>query len=222
MAGGTATLTIGSRNYSSWSLRGWLLLRLSGLDFETVSLASDDAQARAELLQQTASIRIPFLVHDGLEIWSVLAIAEYLHELRPEAGLWPADRALRAQCRAVSGEMHSGFAALRAALPVNLHAVRPGFPIWSAVRGDLTRLQEIFGTCLARSGGPFLFGARMTVADAMFAPVCTRFVTYDVALDQVSARYRDRIVDLPDMKAWAEAARAEPGLVGELEVEGEF
>ena len=135
----TATLVLSSKNYSSWSLRGWLLLRLSGLPFTERTLASDDIMARAELLLQTSSIRIPYLEHDGLHIWDVLAIAEHLHEAFPEAGIIPGDAAARARCRSISGEMHSGFSALRSALPVNLHAFRPHFPIWSGVRADIDR-----------------------------------------------------------------------------------
>jgi len=218
----TATLVLSSKNYSSWSLRGWLLLRLSGLPFNERVLANDDAMARAELLSQTSSIRIPYLEHDGLHIWDVLAIAEYLHELAPAAGIIPEDRTARARCRSISGEMHSGFAALRSALPVNLNAFRPNFPIWSGVRADIDRVCDIWRECLADWGGPFLFGKRMCLADAMYAPVCTRFATYDVALDPLCARYRDMILALPDMKLWAASAREEPELVSELEVEGEF
>jgi glutathione S-transferase len=217
-----ATLIISSRNYSSWSLRGWLLMRLSGVPFQEIRLSNDDAVARAELLQQTSSIRIPSLEHDGIKIWDVLAIAEYLHELRPEAVLLPIDRGARAHCRAVSGEMHGGFAALRSALPVNLNAFRPNFPIWSGVRADISRVTEIWRDCLATYGGPYLFGARMNLADAMFAPVCTRFTTYDVDLDPVSEAYRDRIMSQPDMLDWISAAKDEPEMVSELEVEGEF
>ncbi len=222
MAPAEATLIISSRNYSSWCLRGWLILRLSKLPFRTEMLAVDHERARAELLQQTSSIRIPSLVHGGLEIWDVLAIAEYLNEICPDSGLYPSDRTDRALCRAVCAEMHSGFTALRSALPVNLHATRPNFPIWSGVRADIARIEEIFATCLARSGGPFMFGRTMTIADAMFAPVCTRFVTYDVALDRVSGAYRDHIMALPDMAEWIAEAQNEPDLVSELEVEGEF
>jgi glutathione S-transferase len=222
VAGAVATLTISSRNYSSWSLRGWLLLRLSGLAFETRRVSNDDAAARAELLQQSSTVRIPSLSHEGHQIWDVLAIAEYLHEIRPQAGLLPADRAARAVCRSVSGEMHGGFTALRAALPVNLHAFRPNFPIWSGVRADIERVTEIWRDCLAAHGGPFLFGARMGLADAMFAPVCTRFATYDVDLDPVCEVYRDRILGRPEMLEWTEEARREPELVSELEVDGEF
>ncbi len=217
-----ATLIISSRNYSSWSLRGWLLMRMSGLDFTVERVTSDDAVARAELLLQTASIRIPYLRHNHLHVWDVLAIAEYLNEIRPDAGMYPAAQAARAVCRSISAEMHGGFHALRSSLPVNLHAVRPHFPIWSGVRADIDRITEIWRDCLASSGGPFLFGSRMSVADALYAPVCTRFTTYDVALDPVSARYQEHIMQTEDMRSWIDAAKAEPDEVSELEMEVEF
>ena len=217
-----AVLTISSRNYSSWSLRGWLLLRWSGLPFRVTRVANNDAMARAELLQQTSSIRIPSLSHAAVQVWGVLAIAEYLAELAPDAGLLPADRAARARCRSVSSEMQGGFAVLRAGLPVNLHAFRPSFPLWSGVRADIARITEIWRECLAEHGGPYLFGTRLCLADAMFAPVCTRFTTYDVDLDPVSEAYRDRIMALPEMREWIAAAKQEPELVSELEVDGEF
>ncbi len=219
---GEAVLTISSRNYSSWSLRGWLLLRWSGLPFQVTRVANSDAAARAELLQQASSIRIPSLSHGAVQVWGVLAIAEYLAELAPDAGLLPPDRAARARCRSVSGEMQGGFAVLRAGLPVNLHAFRPNFPLWSGVRADIARVTEIWRDCLAGHGGPHLFGPRLCLADAMFAPVCTRFTTYDVDLDPVSEAYRDRIMALPEMREWIAEAKQEPELVSELEVDGEF
>jgi glutathione S-transferase len=217
-----ATLVISSRNYSSWSLRGWLLVRLSGLICDVRRVDPEDAVARAELLLQTSSIRIPCLEHEGLEIWDVLAIAEYLHERFPAAQMMPTDRAARARCRAISGEMHAGFNALRASLPVNLRARRPNFPIWSGVRADITRITDIWRECVAQWGGPYLFGTRLSVADAMFAPVCTRFATYDVALDPLCEAYKRTILALPDMRAWYAEARLEPEEVSELEVEVEF
>jgi glutathione S-transferase len=217
-----ATLVISSRNYSSWSLRGWLLVRLSGLACDVRRVDPEDAVARAELLLQTASIRIPSLEHEGLEIWDVLAIAEYLHERFPEAQMMPSDRAARARCRAISGEMHAGFNALRASLPVNLRARRPNFPIWSGVRADITRITDIWRECVAQWGGPYLFGTRLSVADAMYAPVCTRFATYDVGLDPLCEAYKRTILALPDMRAWYAEARQEPDEVSELEVEVEF
>ena len=221
-ANAPATLVISSRNYSSWSLRGWLLLRLSGLPFTEIRVPNDDAVARAELLLQTSSIRIPMLRHQGIVVWDTLAIAEYLNEIRPDARLFPESVAARANCRAISGEMHAGFAALRAGLPVNLNAFRPNFPIWSGVRADIARVTEIWRECLANHGGPYLFGPHMSIADAMFAPVCTRFATYDVHLDPVSTAYKSFILALPDMREWIAEARREPELVSELEVEGEF
>jgi glutathione S-transferase len=203
-------------------LRGWLLLRMSGLRFKEVRIGNDDAVALAELLQKTSSTRIPAIEYKGVTVWDTLAIAEFLNELCPAAQMYPADFAARARCRAVSGEMHAGFTALRSALPVNLHAFRPNFPIWSGVRADIIRVTEIFRESLADYGGPFLFGAKMSVADAMFAPVCTRFATYDVDLDPVSEAYKDRILALPDMVEWTTEAQKEPELVSELEVEGEF
>jgi glutathione S-transferase len=214
-----ASLTISSRNYSSWCLRGWLLCKFAGLEFETVKVPLDNADARAELLLLAPSFLTPCLTWDEIKVWDTLAIAELLHETLPDAGLLPADRADRARCRAISGEMHSGFANLRAALPMNLKASHPGFKVWTGAQSDVDRICVIWRDALAQSGGPFLFGAQRTVADAMYAPVCTRFATYDVKLDTVCAAYRDRILALPEMVEWTAAARLEPDEVEELEVE---
>jgi glutathione S-transferase len=211
-------LTISSRNYSSWSLRGWLLCKLAGLEFETVSLPPDDASARAELLLLSPSFLTPCLTHDGIKVWDTLAIAEFLDETFPDAGLLPADRAERSHCRSICGEMHSGFASLRAALPMNLKAHHRGFKVWAGAQSDIDRITAIWRECLAASAGPFLFG-ELTMADAMYAPVCTRFATYDVALDPVCAGYRDRILALPYMREWTEIALTEPDEMEELDVE---
>jgi glutathione S-transferase len=213
-----ATLTISSRNYSSWSLRGWLMCKFAGLDFEAVSLPIDDAAARAELLLLSPSFLTPCLTHEGVQVWDTLAIGEYLAEVAPEAGLLPDTRAARARCRAISGEMHSGFANLRAALPMNLKARHPGFKIWAGAQADIDRVTAIWRDQLADGGGPFLFGTP-TLADAMYAPVATRFATYEVALDPVCAAYRDRLLNLPEMREWAAAALGEPDEVEELDVE---
>jgi glutathione S-transferase len=213
-----AALTISSRNYSSWCLRGWLLCKFAGLEFETVKVPMDDAGARAELLLLSPSFLTPCLTVGAIRVWDTLAIAEFLNEILPQAQLLPDDRADRSRCRSISGEMHSGFANLRAALPMNLKAHHPGFNVWAGAQADVNRIAVIWRDELARSRGPFLFGAR-TLADAMYAPVCTRFATYDVALDAVCARYRDHILELPEMVEWAEAARLEPDEVEELEVE---
>jgi glutathione S-transferase len=213
-----ATLTISSRNYSSWSLRGWLLCKFAGLEFETVSLPLDDAASRAELLLLAPSFLTPCLTHEGTTVWDTLAIGEYLNEVAPKAGLLPADRGERTRCRSICGEMHSGFANLRAALPMNLKAHHPGFKVWAGAQSDITRITAIWREQLAASGGPLLFGAP-TMADALYAPVCTRFATYDVPLDGACAAYRDRILALPFMREWTAAALKEPDEVEELDVE---
>ena len=213
------TLTISSRNYSSWSLRGWLLCKMAGLEFETVMLPIDDASSRAELLLLSPSFLVPCLSYEGTEVWDTLAIAEFLHEILPDSGLMPDDRAKRAWCRSVSGEMHSGFANLRAALPMNLKGRHPGFRVWAGAQLDIDRILAIWRGCLADSGGPFLFGGAPTVADAMYAPVCTRFSTYDVKLDPLCAAYRDHVLALPAMVEWTKTAQLEPDEVEELDVE---
>jgi len=215
-----AKLVISSKNYSSWSLRGWLLCRMAGLDFDEEMISSDDPSMRAELLVLSPSTLVPRLVHDGLIIWDTLAIAEYLNEIRPEAGLLPEERAARARCRSISGEMHSGFSALRSGLPVNLRKYSPGFSIWSGAQADIDRITTIWRECLLLSGGPFLFGERPTIADAMFAPVTTRFKTYDVSVDGASADYCQHILAMPDMVEWVKAALRERDEIEELE--GEF
>ena len=214
-----ATLTISSKNYSSWSLRGWLLTRFSGLDFEEVAIAPDDPSARAEILLLSPTILVPCLRHDGATIWDTLAIAEYLNEAMPHTGLLPADRIERAHCRSICGEIHSGFATLRASLPVNLKSHFPGFKIWTRAQADIDRVCEIWNECLEKSGGPYLFGAQRTMADAMYAPVVTRFSTYDVKLPARLEAYAEVIMSMPEMTEWITAARAEPEEIEELEVE---
>jgi glutathione S-transferase len=166
-----ATLTISSKNYSSWSLRGWLLTKFSGLEFDEVTVAPDDPAARAEILLLSPTILVPCLRHDGATIWDTLAIAEYLNETMPQAGMLPADRIERAHCRSICGEIHSGFTTLRASLPVNLKHHFPGFKIWTRAQADIERVCAIWVECLEKSGGPYLFGAQRTIADAMYAPV---------------------------------------------------
>lgn len=214
-----AVLTISSRNYSSWSLRGWLLCRMAGIDFVEKILPSDDPSARAELLHLSPSFLVPALSHGTITVWDTLAIAEYLNEVAPEAGLLPRALAPRTHCRAVSGEMHQGFFNLRSALPMNLKARYPGFRIWTGAEADIARVRAIWHDCLTAYGGPYLFGERPTVADAMYAPVCTRFQTYDVPLDRLCADYCETILALPDMQEWIEAAKSEPDEVEELEAE---
>ena len=137
-----ATLTISSKNYSSWSLRGWLICKMAGLAFDEKVMPIDDPSTRAELLLLSPSFLVPCLTHDGIKVWDTLAIAEYVNEVEPQAGLFPADRAARSHCRSVSGEMHSGFANLRSALPMNLKAHYPGFKIWAGAQADIDRIVD--------------------------------------------------------------------------------
>jgi len=214
-----ATLAIASKNYGSWSLRGWLLCKMAGLEIEEEQARSDDPSTRAELLLLSPSFLVPCLTHDGVKVWDTLAIAEYLNELKPDAKLMPADRAARARCRAISGEMHSGFSNLRSALPMNLKAHYAGFKVWAGAQADIDRVLAIWRECLAGSKGPFLFGKEPCMADAMYAPVVTRFMTYDVKLDPRLGAYAKTIRAMPEMQQWIEAAKAEPADIEELEVE---
>jgi glutathione S-transferase len=214
-----ALLTISSKNYGAWSLRGWLLARLAGLEFSEVVISPDDPAMKAEMLLLSSSMLVPSLQHDGVKVWDTLAIAEYLNEIKPRAQLLPADINARAHCRAVCGEMHSGFAALRSALPMNLKAHCPGFKVWSRAQADIDRILEIWNDCLSTYGGPYLFGKKPGMADAMYAPVVTRFLTYDVQLNPLCAAYEKTIMALPAMQEWAAAAKAEPDEIDELEAE---
>jgi glutathione S-transferase len=214
-----AVLTINSKNYGSWSLRGWLLCKMAGLDFREDIVSSDDPATRAELLLLSPSFLVPCLAHDGIMIWDTLAIAEYLAELFPQAGILPDTRAARARCRSISGEMHSGFSNLRSALPMNLNGRYPGFKVWGGAQADIDRIATIWRECIAQYGGPFLFGNRPGMADAMYAPVVTRFLTYHVRLDDTCLQYCQTIMTYGPMEEWAAAAQAEPEEMLELDVE---
>jgi glutathione S-transferase len=213
------TLTIASKNYGSWSLRGWLLCKMAGLDFVEQAVGSDDPSTRAELLLLSPSFLVPCLTHDGIKIWDTLAIAEYLDEILPEAALLPKSRAERAHCRSICGEMHSGFSNMRSALPMNLKAHHPGFKVWAGAQADIDRIVFIWRECLDSHGGMFLFGDKPCMADAMFAPVVTRFLTYDVKLESDCAGYCKAVMALPAMQEWIAGAKAEPDEVVELDVE---
>lgn len=219
VAASTATLTLSSKNYSSWSLRGWLLARFAGLAFDEVMLPPDDEGARKELLLLAPSILVPCLRHDGVTVWNTLAMAEYLAESFPKAGLWPADRAARAHARSVCGEMNSGFANLRASLPMNLKGHFPRHKIWAGARPDIERVAEIWTDCLARYGGPYLFGSKRGAADAMFAPVVTRFLTYDVPLNPACLAYCETVSAMPELQEWTAAARLEPDEIEQLDMD---
>jgi glutathione S-transferase len=213
-----ATLTIGSRNYSAWSLRGWLLTKFSGLPFVEKVIPPDDPAMRAELLLLSPSFLVPCLAHEGISVWDTLAIAEYLHEIRPDARLLPRDSTRRARCRSISGEMHSGFAPLRSGLPMNLKGDFPGFKVWARAKADIDRISTIWRECLDLYGGPYLLGER-SMADAMYAPVVTRFLTYHVDLESSGRAYCRTIMAMPELAEWIEAAKLEPTEMEELEIE---
>jgi glutathione S-transferase len=214
-----ATLTITSKNYSSWSMRGWLLASLAGLPFEEIMIPSDDPAMRAEILLLAPSVLVPCLRHEGVTVWDTLAIGEYLNEIRPSARLLPTERKARAHCRAICGEMHSGFAALRSALPMNLKGSYSGFRIWARAQADIDRIVVIWRECINTYGGPYLFGRKACMADAMFAPVVTRFRTYGVELDPVCSSYCDTMMALEPVQEWVASALAEPEEIDELEAE---
>lgn len=214
-----AVLTISSKNYGAWSLRGWLLARLAGLAFTENVISPDDPAMKAEMLLLSSSLLVPSLQHNGVKVWDTLAIAEYLNEIKPKAQLLPTDVKARAHCRAISGEMHSGFASMRSSLPMNIKAHFPGFKVWSRAQADIDRVLEIWNDCLRTYGGPYLFGEHPSVADAMYAPVVTRFLTYEVAINPLCADYGQRIMALPAMREWVAAARAEPDEIDELDAE---
>ena len=207
------TLVVGSKAYSSWSLRPWLAMKQAGLAFAETVIPLRQPDTAARIAGHSPSGRVPTLIHDGLTVWDSLAICEYVAELAPEAGLWPADRAARAVARSVSAEMHSGFASLRSTMPMNLKRDRKGEGMTEATAAAIARIQALWADARARfgipAGGPFLFGA-FTIADAMFAPVVTRFQTYGVAVEAETRAYMDAVLALPAMEEWTAAAKDEP------------
>lgn len=216
------TLVIGNRNYSSWSLRAWLATKATGVAFAEEVIPLDQPDTAARIAARSPAGRVPVLVDGNLHVWESLAIVEYLAERHPDAGLWPADAAARAHARAISSEMHAGFAALRSALPMNIR--RPPRPhpegISRDVGDDIARIREIW--CHAReahgTGGHFLFGG-FTAADAIFAPVVTRFVTYAVDVGPVERAYIEAVLALPAFAEWRAAAEAEPWTIAREEVD---
>ena len=208
---GKLTIVIGNKNYSSWSLRAWIALAATGAEFDDIRIPLDKPDSRARILEHSPAGKVPVLRDGALAVWESLAICEVLAERFPDAGLWPDDDAARAHARVVACEMHAGFAALRQAMPMNCRAALPGKGHSPAADADIARIAELWRECRTchGAGGDFLFG-RFGVADAMFAPVASRFTTYAVDLDAVGQAYVDAVMALPTMQAWYEAARAEP------------
>lgn len=204
-------LVIGNRNYSSWSLRAWLAARHSGLPFHEVLVPLDQPDTAARLAEHSPSGLVPVLGMDGETIWDSLAIIEALHELAPDAGIWPKDRRLRAIARSVAAEMHAGFFRLRRDMPMDLRASRPGVRNTEGALADAARIIARWRACRASygDGGPFLFGA-WSAADMMYAPVVGRFRTYGVTMDAMARAYADAVWSQPDMAAWLGMAVDEP------------
>lgn len=214
-------LYIGNKNYSSWSMRPWVLLTQAGIPFEEVMVRFDAFSADSVFKTTIARInpvgKVPALVDDGFPVWDTLAIAEYLAERFPDKQLWPADPKARARARSVCAEMHSGFTALRNHCPMNIEASLPevGRIVWRdqpGVRADLSRIETIWTELLAEHGGPLLFGA-FGIADAYFAPVCSRIRTYALPVSPAVQAYVDRVHALPGVQAWVQQALAEHDFV---------
>ncbi|HXZ01764.1 MAG TPA: glutathione S-transferase family protein [Stellaceae bacterium] len=212
------TIYIGNKNYSSWSLRAWLALKHAGAVFAEEVIALDEANTRANILRHSPSGRVPALRHGDRIIWDSLAIGEYLAEVFPKARLWPSSTEARAAARAVSAEMHAGFAALRGHLPMNVRSSFPDRGVTPEAQADINRITASWRDCRKRFGaeGEFLFG-HFTIADAMYAPVVSRFRTYMITLEAETQRYADAVWALPAMQEWAAASRNEPMVIERCE-----
>jgi len=210
-------LIIGSKNYSSWSLRGWLAAKASGLPFEEILIPLRQPDTKALILKHSPSGKVPCLVEDGLVVWDSLAIAEYLAEVRPS--LWPLDAGARAHARSVSAEMHSSFQALRSSMPMNIRAKHPGEGRTPETLADIARIEAIWNDCRSHYGadGPYLFGA-YSIADMMYAPVCLRFETYGVQPAGLAGEYLQTMLAHPDMLEWKTAAMAEEQVIADYEL----
>lgn len=212
-------LVIGNKNYSSWSLRPWLLLQHFAIPFDEVRIALYTPASPAEIARYSPSGKVPVLRDGDLTVWDSLAICEYVAELPAARGAWPADRALRARARSVAAEMHSGFATLRNSMPMNCRGRDRRVPMTADLAGDIARVQEVWRACRAAApgDGPWLFGD-FTVADAMFGPVAFRFQTYGVACEGAVAEYLRTLLDHPAMQRWAAAGAVEPEVIEMSEV----
>jgi glutathione S-transferase len=212
------TIYIGNKNYSSWSLRGWLMLKQSGAKFDEVVVPLRETNTRTTILRHSPSGRVPALQHGDFVVWESLAIGEYLADRFPETGLWPAEAEARAIARAVSAEMHAGFSALRSHLPMNIRSSFAGRGVTPEAQADINRVTALWRDCRKRFGadGKFLFG-HPTIADAMYAPVVSRFRTYRIELEEEAQRYAEAVWALPSLQEWATAAGNEPMVIEEFE-----
>ena len=211
------TLIIGNKNYSSWSLRPWLLMHEGNIAFDELRIPLSQPESKERILEFSGAGRVPILRDGDLTVWDSLGICEYIAERHPEIGAWPADPARRATARSVSAEMHSGFAALRAELPLDCRARHENVSVGGRARADIERIGTIWRECRRHAGGgPWLFG-RFGIADAMFAPVALRFVTYGIALDADARAYVDQVLGLAGIREWLSAAAAETEVIDDAE-----
>lgn len=215
------TLVIGSLNYSSWSVRPWLALKHAGLPFEEVPICFSSPTAKEEILRYCGAGTVPILLHGDTKVWASLAICEYVAELAPDAQLWPEDPAARAHARAVSAEMVGGFPNLRQHMPMNARARYPGRGRAAGVQEEIDRVCEIWRECRERyaAHGPFLFGV-FSIADCMYAPVASRFVTYGVPVGPVEEAYLNALWRHPSIHEWLEVAKKDSERLPEYEFDG--
>ena len=213
------TIYLGNRNYASWSLRAWLALKATGAAFEEVVIPLFQPGSKETLLKYSPSGKVPALHHGETVVWDSLAICGYLGDIFPAASLWPADPAAKAMARSISAEMHSGFQALRRDFPMNIRSSFPGREFSPEAQTDINRVMAIWRQCRSRFGegnGDFLFG-RFTIADAMYAPIVTRFRTYKIDLEGEAEAYCETIMAMPAMQEWAGAAKNEPMIIDQYE-----
>jgi glutathione S-transferase len=213
----TLKLVIGNKNYSSWSMRPWLALRANDIPFEEIFISLyTGAVEKQKILDVSGAGKVPILIDGDVTVWDSLAIIEYIAEQFPEKRLWPEHPAHRAHARSISAEMHSGFAALRNECGMNLHRPVRAIELSADARANIARIQEIWGDCRKRYGGPFLFGA-FGAADAMFAPVVHRFRTYAIDVAKETQAYMDTMTALPAFAAWTSAGLAETMIIEKFE-----
>jgi len=208
-------LLVANKNYSSWSLRAWLLFRHAGIAFEEEKVSFNAPDFAERIARYSPAGRVPVLIDGDLAIWDTLAIAEYVAEKFPDKQLWPADRAARARARSLCAEMHAGFGALRTRLPLNVE-LSLALTIDNEVRRDITRIHDMWSACRREYGGPFLFGA-FSIADAYFAPVVLRFASYGVTTPEPARAWVDTMLALPALQAWIAEAKSEHEFVADDE-----
>jgi glutathione S-transferase len=205
------TIIIGNKNYSSWSLRPWLVMKHLEIEFNEIVIPLYRPESKSEIHKHSPSGKVPLLIHGDRRVWESLAICDYLAEIFPDRTLWPVEPEARALARSVSAEMHAGFPHLRQTLPMDVRGSNLTRAVGDEVQRDIDRITEIWSECRTKfwRGGPFLFG-KFSIADAMYAPVVSRFTTYTVKIDQASQNYCHTIRNLPAMREWEEAAQKEP------------